>query len=210
MNRTERLFAITEHLRGRRSGTTAEAIADRFGVTLRTVFRDLASLREAGLPIIADRGRGGGVALDRGYTLPPVSFSAREAAVLISACRWLHRMRVIPFSATLESALDKVQGALSASAQRELLARLETLSYVGVPARTAKPAVLKAIEQAFFDQSPLWIRYQGPSETTDRTVRVDAVVMERSETLLNVWDLEKGAARQMKLDRIVEARLAAV
>ncbi|HEY0134657.1 MAG TPA: HTH domain-containing protein, partial [Nannocystis sp.] len=45
MRRSERLFAIAEHLRGRRSGVTAAALAERFGVTLRTMYRDLESLR---------------------------------------------------------------------------------------------------------------------------------------------------------------------
>ena len=80
MRRTERLLAIAEHLRARRTGVTAEDLAERFGVTVRTMYRDLASLREASLPIGAERGRGGGYALDRSYTLPPVNFSAREAA----------------------------------------------------------------------------------------------------------------------------------
>ncbi|HEY0710915.1 MAG TPA: HTH domain-containing protein, partial [Polyangia bacterium] len=41
MNRRARLFALTEHLRGRRHGVTAEALAERFGVTVRTIYRDL-------------------------------------------------------------------------------------------------------------------------------------------------------------------------
>src|SRR5262249_46344131 len=82
VRRKSRLFAIAEYLRGRRTGTTAAEIADRFGVTLRTVYRDLEALRDAALPLRADRGRGGGYALDRAYTLPPVNFTAREAAVL--------------------------------------------------------------------------------------------------------------------------------
>ncbi|MGF1468868.1 MAG: helix-turn-helix transcriptional regulator [Sandaracinaceae bacterium] len=97
MKRTERLFALAEVLRGRRTGVTAEELAERFGVTVRTIYRDLASLREADLPVGAERGRGGGYALDRRYSLPPVNFTAREAAVLVSAGLYLDRMRVIPF-----------------------------------------------------------------------------------------------------------------
>ena len=51
MQRTERLFALTEYLRGRRTGVTAEALAERFGVTLRTIYRDLDTLRMAALPL---------------------------------------------------------------------------------------------------------------------------------------------------------------
>ena len=208
MKRTERLFAIAEYLRGRRTGTTAEAIAERFGVTIRTAYRDLSSLRDAHLPLIADRGRGGGYALDRNYSLPPVNFNAREAAVLISAGQWLSEMRVLPFTATLDSAIDKVRGALDRSAQRELQNRLKELAYVGVPARASREDVRKAIEQAWFESRVLRIRYRGANDiTTKRRVRLERIVMDRSETRINARDLEKNDSRQFLLDRIEHAEV---
>src|SRR5688572_28094365 len=97
MKRSERLFALAEHLRGRRTGVTAESLAERFGVTIRTIYRDLDTLRAADLPLTAERGRGGGYALDRSYTLPPVNFTAREAALLIALGRFAIDMRLLPF-----------------------------------------------------------------------------------------------------------------
>ena len=125
MRRTERLFAIAEYLRGRRTGTTAEALAERFGVTMRTIYRDLESLRAAEMPIQAERGRGGGYALDRSYSLPPINLTAREAAVLIAAGNWLTRMRVLPFAETMNRAIDKIRGALDTTSQRRLLDQLD-------------------------------------------------------------------------------------
>src|SRR5687768_3928896 len=133
MRRSERLFALAEYLRGRRTGVTAEVLAERFGVTKRTIYRDLDSLREAQLPLAAERGRGGGFALDRSYSLPPVNFTAREAALLVALGRFAIEMRLLPFTDTLDRALDKVRGALSASAQRELAGRLKELQFVGIP-----------------------------------------------------------------------------
>jgi hypothetical protein len=133
MKRTERLFALAEYLRGRRTGVTAEALAERFEVTVRTIYRDLDSLRAAALPLGAERGPGGGYALDRNYSLPPVNFTAREAALLVALGRYAIDMRLLPFVDTVESALDKVRAALSTSAQRELLTRLTELSFHGVP-----------------------------------------------------------------------------
>jgi predicted DNA-binding transcriptional regulator YafY len=205
MKRTARLFAIAEYLRGRRTGVTAEQLADRFGVSVRTMFRDLDSLREADLPVQGERGRGGGLVLDRSYSLPPVNFTAREAALLVAVGRWLALMRVVPFTRTLDGALDKVRAALSASAQRQLLDHLGTLQFIGVPARTAKPGVRSALEDAWFEGLPLDIRYAGANGTTRRRIRVESVVMERSETLVNALDLEKNEPRQFKLDRIEEA-----
>ena len=207
MKRTHRLFALAEHLRGRRTGITAEELAERFHVSVRTMFRDLDALRDASFPVQGERGRGGGVALDRNYTLPPVNFTAREAALLVAAGRWLAEMRVLPFTATLDSALEKVRAALSASAQRQLLEHLETLKFIGVPARTAAPEVRRALEEAWFEGATLRIRYAGARETTTRRVRLQSVVMERSETLVNAHDLDKDEPRQFRLDRIEHAEV---
>ena len=117
MRRTERLFAIAELLRARRTGIKAEELAERFGVTVRTIYRDLDGLRAAAMPVIGERGRGGGLALDKSYSLPPVNFTTREAALLVTAGRWLERTRLMPFVETLRSAIDKVQGALPAARQ---------------------------------------------------------------------------------------------
>ena len=206
MRRTERLFAITEYLRGRRTGVTAEQLAERFEVNVRTIYRDLDSLRTAQLPVRADRGRGGGFALDRRYSLPPVNFTAREAAILIRAGRWLTDMRRVPFTRTLAAALDKVQAALSGTAQGDLLSELDALVFVGVPAVASKPEVRDAVEQAWFEKQPLLIRYRGSDQiATERTVRLRQIIMERSQTLLNCDDLDKGEPRQFRLDRIEAA-----
>lgn len=207
MRRSERLFALADHLRGRRTGVTAQELADRFGVTLRTMYRDLASLQRAELPLRADRGRGGGYALDRNYTLPPVNFTAREAAVLISAGDFLAKMRMLPFTATLARAIDKVRAALSASAQRELIERLRSIQFVGVPAKPVPDDVRSAVERAWFESRPLRLTYQGYRGTTERRVRIRQVVLDREHTLLNADDLERGQPRQFRLDRIASARV---
>jgi len=208
MRRRERLFAIAEYLRARRTGVTAEALADRFRVTVRTIYRDLDSLRDAELPLRADRGRGGGYALDRAYTLPPVNFTPREAALLVTLGQFATDMRLLPFADTLAGALDKVRGALSVSAQRELIELMKGIRFTGIPAHAAPPAVRKAVEQAWFERQPLRIVYRGADESvTSRIVRLRSAVLERSVTLLNCDDLDKGEERQFRLDRILEAKV---
>src|SRR5579883_147656 len=179
MRRTERLFAIAEYLRGRRTGITAGELAERFGVTLRTMYRDLDALRDASLPVNSERGRGGGYALDRHYALPPVNFTAREAALLIVAGRWLTQMRYMPFVDTLRSALDKVQGALSASSQRQLVDHLKALEFIGVPAKPVDAKVRRAVERAWFESLPLRIKYLDRNFVESaRRVRIRKVIME--------------------------------
>jgi predicted DNA-binding transcriptional regulator YafY len=206
MRRTERLFAIAEYLRGRRTGVTAEALAERFSVTMRTIYRDLDALRAAAMPVAAERGRGGGYALDRSYSLPPVNFTAREAALLVALGRFATDMRLLPFTETLATALDKVRAALSTSAQRELLTRLGELSFHGVPALPSKKSVRVAVERAWFEQQPLRITYvDGNFIETTRDVRIQSFLMDRHETRINAITLEDGEHHHYRLDRIVQA-----
>lgn len=208
MKRTERLFALAEHLRARRTGVTAEALAEKFGVTVRTMYRDLDTLRAASLPLAAERGRGGGYALDKSYTLPPVNFTAREAALLVALGRFASETRLLPFTETLDRALDKVQGALSASAQRELAGRLRELQFAGVPQLPIPRAVRAAVERAWFEQQPLRITYRSSNyERTTRDIRITSVFLERTETRLNAIDLAKNEQRQFRLDRVEKAEV---
>jgi predicted DNA-binding transcriptional regulator YafY len=210
MNRRARLFALAEALRARRTGVTAEQLADRFGVTVRTIYRDLATLQDAGLPLRADRGRGGGYALDKSYQLPPVNLTAREAALLCALGRMATEQRLMPFTETLASGLDKLRGALSTSAQRELLGLLDQLQIIGVPALPISPAVRRAIETAWFEDRAVRIEYQKQVyRTSARLVRIRNLVFDRSITLLNCVDLELGEDRQFRLDKIASATVLA-
>ena len=210
MNRKTRLFALAEALRARRTGVTAEALAERFGVTVRTMYRDLATLQGAGLPLRADRGRGGGYALDKSYQLPPINLTAREAALVCALGRMAREQRLMPFTDTLESGLDKIRGALSTSAQRELLTLLDQLQIVGVPALPVAPAVRRAIETAWFEERPLRIDYRKNDHlSVRRLVRIRSLVFDRQVTLLNCVDLELGEDRQFRLDRILDAAVVA-
>ena len=208
MNRQARLLAITEFLRARKTGVTAEQLAERFSVTMRTIYRDLDTLREAELPVLAEQGRGGGYALDRHYTLPPLNLTAREAAVLCTLGSHALAMRLIPFPEATQRALEKVRGVLSASAQRELLDTMKQLQFVGIPAHGASREVTRAVEEAWFTQRPLELVYRSSNgEQTKRRVRLESLVMERTLTLLNCLDEALGEKRQFRLDRIERAEL---
>jgi predicted DNA-binding transcriptional regulator YafY len=208
MRKKSRLFALAEALRARRTGVTAQVLADRFGVTLRTIYRDLEALQDAGMPIRADRGRGGGYALDKTYQLPPVNFTAREAALLVVLARLATEQRLIPFPAAIERAADKVKAALSTSAQRELLQLVGELQLVGVPALPVPLTIQTAVETAWFESRALRIVYAKASgHSSPRLVRIRNLVFDRSVTLLNCIDLETGNDRQFRLDRIEQAQV---
>lgn len=201
---------MAEVLRSRRTGITVGELAERFEISERTVHRDLDALRAAAMPVHGERGRGGGLVLDRAYDLPPVNFTAREAAIVMLLGRWAIELRTMPFEEPLKSALDKVRSALPPSAQRELSRLSEKLQFLGIPAHAVAAPVRRAVEAALFEGATLEITYvsQNNVEST-RTVRVEAVFVERSETRVAAFDVGIGERRELRLDRIVAARIVA-
>ncbi|HEY1813289.1 MAG TPA: WYL domain-containing protein [Kofleriaceae bacterium] len=160
------------------------------------------------MPLRADRGRGGGYALDKSYQLPPINLTAREAALLVALSRLVLEHRLMPFPKTIESAIDKVRAALSTSAQRELLELVSQLQLVGVPALPVSANVREAVETAWFEGRALRIVYQKSAwQLSPRLVKIRNLVFDRSVTLLNVVDLETGQDRQFRLDKIQKATL---
>ena len=211
MKRQARLFAIAEYLRGRRTGVIAEDLADRFGVTVRTIYRDLDVLREAALPLKAEPGRGGGYALDRHYTLGPINLTPREAALLLTVVQFAVKLRVVPFIETLQAGADKVRAALSESSQRELLRALDRLQLTGVPAVETRLQVRTAVEEALFAHAPIELSFRRSNGALSvRTVTIESLVLERSHSLLNVRDVVSGEQRQYPMDRIEGARAPAL
>jgi predicted DNA-binding transcriptional regulator YafY len=127
---------------------------------------------------------------------------------VIALGRFAIDMRLMPFSETLQSGLDKVRAALSTSAQRELLTRVAELSFHGVPQLPCKKPVREALERAWFEQQPLRITYvDGKHIETIRRIRILSVAMDRHETRIDAMDLDEGERRQFRLDRIERAEV---
>ncbi|GAA5074567.1 putative DNA-binding transcriptional regulator YafY [Thermocatellispora tengchongensis] len=111
LRRVERQHALIEVLRARAPRTTSgRLLAERLGVAVRTVERDIARLRAAGVPIKVRPGPGGGYALDTRPSLAPIALTPGEAAALVVAL-----VAVGPYaSASARSAMDKLLSALHA------------------------------------------------------------------------------------------------
>ena len=177
MRKKSRLFALAEALRARRTGVTAQELALRFGVTLRTIYRDLEALQDAGMPIRADRGRGGGYALDKTYQLPPVNFTAREAALSTSAQREL----------------------------LQLVGELQLVGVPALPVPLTIQAAVETAW--FESRALRIVYTKSDGHASPRLVRIRNLVFDRAVTLLNCIDLETGHDRQFRLDRVQQAQV---
>ncbi|MDO6438316.1 YafY family protein [Cyclobacterium sp. 1_MG-2023] len=109
MNRLNRLTAILTQLQSKRH-ISAEEIANRFEISLRTVYRDIRALEEAGVPITGEAGKG--YTLVEGYRLPPVMFDEKEAFSLILAEKIIEKFSDREISQHFQSALIKIKSVL--------------------------------------------------------------------------------------------------
>lgn len=110
MNRLDRLTSILIQLQSKKT-ITAQEIADYFDISLRTVYRDIRSLEEAGVPIGAEAGKG--YCLCEGYQLPPVMFTKNEATSMILAEKIIENLTDKSLIENYKSALLKIKSVLN-------------------------------------------------------------------------------------------------
>lgn len=121
MNRIDRISAILIQLQSRRVVKAAD-IADRFSISLRTVYRDVNTLIEAGVPIIGEAGVG--YSIMDGYRLPPVMFTKEEATAFLTAEKFIEKLTDAHTVAHHQSAMYKVKAVLR-SADKNILEDLD-------------------------------------------------------------------------------------
>ncbi|HEY7093360.1 MAG TPA: YafY family protein [Ktedonobacterales bacterium] len=127
MNRIDRLLAIVLELQGKR-WRRAEDLAETFETSKRTIYRDMLALGEAGVPIVSIPGRG--YSLVEGYFLPPVSFSADEATILLLGADVMAQSFDAHYKSVAHSASRKILGVLP-DAQRQTVESLrERIQFV--------------------------------------------------------------------------------
>jgi predicted DNA-binding transcriptional regulator YafY len=122
MNRIDRLTAILVQLQTKRV-VKAEEIADRFEISLRTVYRDVKALMEAGVPIGSEAGKG--YFIVDGYHLPPVMFTENEASAMLVGGKLVEKMADKSVRTAFESAMHKIRAVLNES-EKDHLQNLET------------------------------------------------------------------------------------
>jgi len=110
--RLARLSAIVTQLQSK-SIVTAKAIADRHNVSIRTVYRDIRTLEQSGIPIITEEGKGYSI-LD-GYSLPPIMFTEAEALALITAEQLIGRNNDQSLIQKYSEAITKIKSVLRKS-----------------------------------------------------------------------------------------------
>ncbi len=201
--RVTRLFKVLDRMRGLRRPRTAEALATDLGVSVRTVYRDIATLQSIGAPIEGQAGVG--YMLRRGFFLPPLSFDPDELEALILGTRIVAARADPELAAAARRASAKIAHVLGSAASST---RLPLHAAPHSRATSADEArALRLVRHAIRSREFLHAVYRDSSErTTERRLRPVGLTAFDVAWLVTAWCESRDDFRSFRLDRFVSLR----
>lgn len=198
MRRADRLFQLVQLIRGRRL-TTAQWLAERLQVTVRTVYRDIAALQYQGVPIEGEAGVG--YRFGKGFDLPPLQFTREEAQALVAAARIARQWLDPALGQASDMALSRIVSVLPTEAREAAQALPVYAPSAHLPAKALDH--LQQLRQAQQSLRKVSLHYLGPDERRSvRTVRPLACLYWGSVWTLVAWCELRDAFRSFRIDRI--------
>jgi predicted DNA-binding transcriptional regulator YafY len=161
MNRTERLLSLLQLLRGYRYPVSGERLAERLGVSIRTLYRDIATLQSQGAEIEGEAGVG--YVLKPTFFLPPLMFTQTEIESVLLGMRWVLQYGDAPLSTAATHALNKITDVLPSSIKKSMNA---FSLRVGPPAsETLAQENLSELRDCIAQQRKIKIDYKSDDKT---------------------------------------------
>lgn len=204
MNRIDRLLGIITLLQSKKY-ITAEKIAHRFDISVRTVYRDIKAIAEQGIPVSFEQGRG--YFLVQGYFLPPVSFSNEEANSLILMQSVVERFADQSTLKYYTAALEKVKSVLR-PAQKERAAFLqEQIGFQTCHTITPEVNFISDIQLAITSATVLEFSYQNKKGiSTQRKAEPIGLVFYAYNWHLIAWCYQHKEYRDFRVSSIQQLR----
>ncbi|MEV2250496.1 YafY family protein [Streptomyces sp. NPDC050147] len=201
---TERVLTLLGLLQQRQVWTGPE-LADRLGVTTRTVRRDVERLRTLGYPVHAGQGVGGGYRLGPGRELPPLLLDDREAiATAVSLLAGAKGAVAGAGDAALQ-ALSKLDQVLPARLRHEVRALSDSVEFFGRGRAPVDPEVLMTLARACRDEVEAGFDYPSKGEVRRRRVEPYRLVASDRRWYLLAYDLDRDDWRSFRVDRMTDA-----
>lgn len=206
MNRIDRLTATLIHLQSKKV-VTAQEIADRFEISLRTVYRDIRALEEAGVPLGAEAGTG--YFIMDGYHLPPVMFSQEEANALVLGSKLIEEQTDSSIKKHFNGAMYKIKSVLK-NDEKDGLERLESqIRVASIPRQESEDFpnnFLATIQNALIDQKVLSFKYFSnyTGDFNNRQVEPIGLTFYGNHWHLLAYCRLRKAPRDFRVDRLVK------
>jgi predicted DNA-binding transcriptional regulator YafY len=203
VSRTARLFDILQSLRRRRTPVAAAVLAQELGVSLRTLYRDVAALTASGAPIRGEPGVG--YILEAGHFLPPLSFSEDELDAVLLGLNWVEKRADGALARAAEDALAKIAAVLPKQTR-------EAAEAPAVFVGPDTPGPIAAVSVGQFRSAVrggLKVRMQyidAEGLGSERIIWPIGLAFMEEVRLVVAWCELRGAFRHFRLDRILSAQ----
>ena len=200
MSRAERLLDLIQCLRGHRLPVSGQCMADELGVSLRTIYRDIATLQAQGADIEGEAGIG--YVLKPGFLLPPLMFSEEEIEALVLGSRWVAERTDGDLAKAAAMALSKIAAVLPP----ELKTNLENTTLLVAGSQPDNPDIidLAVIRQAIRREQSLDIQYQDlKGEITQRRIWPFAIGFFERVRVAVAWCEMRKDFRHFRTDRMM-------
>jgi predicted DNA-binding transcriptional regulator YafY len=203
MSRTSRLFDLLQALRRRRAPVSGAELAREAGVSLRTVYRDIAALQALGAEIEGEAGVG--YVLKPGFMLPPLMLSQDEIEALALGAKWVSRRTDPVLAAAAREAMAKIGAVLPADVQQRLD---DSALLVGPTCRICHSVDLALLRRAVREERKLRINYcDERGRSSARTIWPIALSFVDSVRIVVAWCELRQDFRHFRTDRINAAEL---
>ena len=204
MSRSERLLALLQALRRHRRAVSGQTLAQEVGVSIRTLYRDIASLQSQGASI--DGSPGIGYVMKPGFMLPPLMFRPEEMEALALGLRWVADRGDRGLSSGAREAMAKIAAVMPTELRREF----EASALLVGGGRKLKAAAVESdlLRTAIRAERKLRIAYRdSKGAASQRVVWPFALVYFEQSRVLSAWCELRGDFRNFSSDRIVDAEL---
>lgn len=204
MSRSHRLLDLLQLLRNHRFPVPGAQLASTLGISLRTLYRDIATLQQQGADIAGEPGLG--YVLKPGFTLPPLMFSEEEIEALVLGSRWVASRADTGLSQSAKSALSKIAAVLPT----ELRHSLDSNGLMAAP--SSSPLVesvdFVAIRRAIRQELTATLTYRdGKDQSSQRVIWPFLLGYFDNLHILGAWCELRGDFRHFRTDRIISLEL---
>ncbi|WP_310550950.1 helix-turn-helix transcriptional regulator [Paenibacillus glufosinatiresistens] len=210
MNKTERMLAIVIELQ-RKGVLRAEDLAAKFETSIRTIYRDVQALSEAGVPVAGAPGVG--YSLMEGYFLPPVSFTAEEVVALLIGADFVEMRLDAEYGAKARASQEKIEAILPQNVREEtarLRSSIRLLNEQGSKMRGREKETFEQLRHAILQKRKVRFRYSKNLPDSDgdrhneRTVDPYGLVLSQGVWMLVAFCGLRHAIRHFRLSRMNE------
>jgi predicted DNA-binding transcriptional regulator YafY len=201
ISRLARITSIATMLKSKRI-ITASHIAKKFGVSIRTVYRDIKTLESSGVPVITVEGKG--FSIMDGYTLPPLMFTEAEANALITAEHLINKTKDSSLSRNFQDALVKIKSVIRSGIKEKSDLLSDRILILGKSQSDKTSDSLSSLQIAITNLTLTKIVYQKPGDSlaAARFIEPHVLCYLNENWILVAWCWLRNGFRSFRIDRM--------